>query len=95
MRLPRSPDVAGSAFFGVAEVYVVVVEVELVLGQYPTLLIGAVEPPRPGLGAYYLIRPRRRRETSEHPADPKDLGVLAVALDGLPVHVPDVAALPW
>ena len=90
LRQPRSPNVAGSTGFVVAEVDVVVVEVELVLGEDPTLLVRTVQPPCPGLGAYDLIRPPPWREVCEHPANGQHVGVLAVALYGFPVNVPDV-----
>jgi len=89
-RPSRLPGVVGSAVSSVAEVDVVVVKVELVLGQNPTLLVRTVEPPRPGLRADDLIRPALWREVREHPAYPQYVGVLAVALHGFPVHVPDV-----
>src|SRR5215207_3395271 len=72
----------------------ILVELELVSLQDPSLLTPVAQSARPARRAYDLVRPDPRWELRQYASDVEHFGVRGVAFDGLPVYPVHVGGPP-
>jgi hypothetical protein len=91
LALVYSPCVVGSSLIHVADVDMVLVQLELIGRQNPARLWSVSQSLRPPRWSYYLVGPSLRRDAGKEPTHLQDFRGSGVAFGGPAVHPPDVS----